>query len=70
MWIMAFILIHEMHVLSNNSILLGKTKCLYSKSHEDKNYYTKEEKERSDSTESIYYQNCKLKIDFNNTMIT
>jgi hypothetical protein len=43
---MAFIQIREMHALSNNSVLLGRKKCLYNKSYEDKNYYTQEQKER------------------------
>jgi len=44
MWVMAFTLIHEMHVLSNNLVLLGRMKCLYNKSYEDQNYYTQEQK--------------------------
>jgi len=44
MWIMAFTLIHEMHVLFNNLVLLGKKKCLDNKSYEDQNYHTHEQK--------------------------
>ena len=55
MWIMAFTLLHEMHVSSSSLVLLGRTKCLYNKCYEEQNYYTQVQKCTGQHRQYLFY---------------